>query len=102
LVAFLGNAIAPMIGPSRALISAASCLAILLPVSTAGAQSKSEIEISSALIPVEHVVVKTKRPYREIKHALEGRLGRLDGSIRALLTGGKIDELRIALQNIAG
>jgi hypothetical protein len=46
--------------------------------------------------------VKTKRPYREIKHALEGRLGRLDGSIRALLTGGKIDELRIALQNIAG
>jgi uncharacterized protein (DUF302 family) len=91
-----------MIRPNHALIYAVSCLAMLLLVGTAGAQPRSDIEISATIIPIEHVVVKTKKPYPEIKAALEGRLGRLDGSIRSLLTEGKTDELRAALQKVAG
>src|ERR1700722_2944845 len=87
---------------SDAPIYAFSSLALLLLVGAAGAQTKSEIEISATVIPIEHVRVKTKKPYPEIKAALEGRLGRLDGSIRSLLTEGKTDELRPALAKIAG
>jgi uncharacterized protein (DUF302 family) len=91
-----------MIRPSHALIYAVSCLAMLLLVGAAGAQPKFEIEISTTVIRIEHVVVKAKKPYPEIKAALEVRLGRLDSSIRSLLAEGKTDELRTALEKIAG
>jgi uncharacterized protein (DUF302 family) len=87
---------------SHALFFTVSLLAMLLSIGAARAQANSEIEISATVILIEHVVVKTKKPYSEIKSALEGRLGQLDGSIRLLLTEGKIDELRTALQKIGG
>jgi uncharacterized protein (DUF302 family) len=91
-----------MTRPSHALIYTVSCHAMLLLVGAAGAQPKSEIEISTTVIPIEHVTVKAKKPYREIKAALEGRLGRLDDTVRSLLTEGRTDELLSALQKIAG
>jgi hypothetical protein len=88
-----------MASPNDAPIYAVSGLALLLLSEAAGAQPKSEIQISATVIPIEHVLVKTKKPYPEIKAELEGRL---DGSIRSLLTEGKTDELRTALAKIAG
>ena len=62
----------------------------------------TDTRISTAIIPVEHVVVMTKKPYIEVKAALETRLGRLDSDILSLLRENKIDELRAALEKLAG
>jgi uncharacterized protein (DUF302 family) len=62
----------------------------------------TETSISTAIIPVEHIVVRTKKPYIEVKAALETRLGRLDSDIRSLLRENKVDELRAALEKLAG
>jgi uncharacterized protein (DUF302 family) len=62
----------------------------------------TDTRISTAIIPVEHVVVMPKKPYIEVKAALETRLGRLDSDILSLLRENKIDELRAALEKLAG
>ena len=62
----------------------------------------SETSISTTIISVEHVVVRTNKQYIAVKTALESRLGRLDDSIRALLRENKVDELRAALEQLAG
>ena len=81
---------------------AAAAVATLFQVGPIGAQSMTETRISTAIIPVEHVVVRTKKPYIEVKAALETRLGRLDSDILRLLRENKVDELRAALEKLAG
>ena len=83
-------------------IFAAVAVAILFQDDPVGARSLTETSISTTTIRVEHVVVRTKKPYVEVKAALETRLGRLDGDIRSLLRDNKVDELRAALEKLAG
>jgi hypothetical protein len=73
---------------------AAAAVATLFQAGPIGAQPMTETRISTAIIPVEHVVVRTKKPY--IKAAIETRLSRLDSDIRSLLRENKVDELRAA------
>jgi uncharacterized protein (DUF302 family) len=81
---------------------AAAAVATLFQAGPIGAQPMTETRISTAIIPVEHVVVRTKKPYIEVKAALETRLGRLDSDILRLLRENKVDELRAALEKLAG
>jgi uncharacterized protein (DUF302 family) len=86
----------------RVSMFAATAVATLFQAYPTGAQPLPETSISTTIIPVEHVVVRTKRPYIEVKAALEARLGRLDGDIRSLLRENKVGELRTALEKLAG
>jgi uncharacterized protein (DUF302 family) len=65
------------------------------------ASTTEGIEITSTSLPVEHIVIKTMKPYPEVKAGVE-KLGRLDDSVRALLTKSDIEGLRAALKRIAG
>lgn len=51
---------------------------------------------------MEHITIHTDKPYSDVKTAIEGRLGHLDEHIRNLLAQGKVDELRTALEKVAG
>jgi uncharacterized protein (DUF302 family) len=81
---------------------AAAAVATLFETDAVGAQPATETSISTTIIPVEHVVMRTKKPYTEVKAALETRLGRLDSGIRSLLNENRVDELRAALAKLAG
>ncbi len=81
---------------------AAAAVATLCQTGSVGAQPVTETSISTTIIPVEHVVMRTKKPYTEVKAALETRLGRLDSGIRSLLNENRVDELRAALAKLAG
>jgi uncharacterized protein (DUF302 family) len=65
------------------------------------ASTTEGVEITSTPLPVEHIVIKTMKPYPEVKAGVE-KLGRLDDSVRALLTKNDIEGLRTALKRIAG
>jgi uncharacterized protein (DUF302 family) len=65
------------------------------------ASTTQGVEITSTPLPVEHIVIKTMKPYPEVKAGVE-KLGRLDDSVRALLTNNDIEGLRAALKRIAG
>jgi uncharacterized protein (DUF302 family) len=81
---------------------AAAAAAALFQALAAEAQPAAEITTSTTIIPVDHVTVRTRKPYAEVKAALEARLGRLTSDVRSLLDENKIDELRTALQKLAG
>src|ERR1700722_2683199 len=83
-------------------IFATGAVMTLFQVDPIMAEPLAEPSISTSIIPVEHVVVRTKKPYAEVKDALETRLGRLNSDIRALLRENKVDELRAALTKLAG
>jgi hypothetical protein len=59
------------------------------------------VEVTSTPLPVEHVVIKTNKPYPEVKAAIE-TLGRFDDSMRAMLAKNDIEGLRLAAQRAAG
>jgi hypothetical protein len=61
---------------------AAVAAAILFQAASAGAQSVSEPSATTTIIPVEHVTVRTEKPYIQVKTALETRLGRLSADVR--------------------
>jgi len=59
------------------------------------------VEVTSTPLPVEHIVIKTNKPYPEVKAAIE-KLGRFDDSMRAMLAKNDIEGLRVAAQRAAG
>ena len=65
------------------------------------ASTTERVEIKLTPLPVEHIIIKTMKPYSEVKAGIE-KLGRLDDNIRALLTKNDIEVLRTALKRIAG
>jgi uncharacterized protein (DUF302 family) len=74
----------------------------LAPTTASITASTTEgVEVTSKPLPVEHIVIKTMKPYPEVKAGVE-KLGRLDDSVRALLTKNDIEGLRAALERIAG
>ncbi len=72
-----------------------------LAPTTSSIAATEGVEITSTPLPVEHIVIKTMKPYPEVKAGVE-KLGRLDDSVRALLTKNDIEGLRSALKRIAG
>jgi uncharacterized protein (DUF302 family) len=65
------------------------------------ASTTEGVEVKSAPLPVEHIVIKTMKPYPEVKAGVE-KLGRFDESVRALLAKNDIEGLRAALKRIEG
>jgi uncharacterized protein (DUF302 family) len=65
------------------------------------ASSTEGVEVKSVPLPVEHITIKTMKPYPEVKAGIE-KLGRLDDSVRALLAKNDIEGLRAALKRVAG
>jgi uncharacterized protein (DUF302 family) len=59
-------------------------------------------QIISKTVPVEHISIISRKPYADVRAALEKRVGRLGYHIRQLLTDRHIDELRDALKDVAG
>ena len=59
------------------------------------------VEVTSTPLPVEHIVIKTNKPYPEVKAAIE-KLGRFDDNMRAMLAKNDIEGLRLAAQRAAG
>ncbi len=66
-----------------------------------GASAKEGVEVTSAPLAVEHIVVKTMKPYPEVKARIE-KLGRFDEGMRAMLAKNDIEGLRAAAERIAG
>jgi uncharacterized protein (DUF302 family) len=68
---------------------------------TMDAAMAGNIQVSSTLLPVEHIKIVTPKPYAEVKANIE-KLGRLDDRVRAFLKNDDIEGLRAALKEIAG
>jgi uncharacterized protein (DUF302 family) len=74
----------------------------LVPITGSLTASTTEgVEVTSTPLPVEHIVIKTMKPYPEIKTGIE-KLGRFDDSMRAMLAKNDIEGLRAAAQRIQG
>ena len=78
-----------------AVLALAACLPAL-PVLAA------EVKVSSASMQVQHITVSSSKPYMAVKENLESRLGKLDQHIRQLAADKKADELRAAVEEVAG
>lgn len=65
------------------------------------ASTKEGVEVTSTPLPVEHIVIKTMKPYPEVKAGIE-KLGRFDDAMRAMLAKNDIEGLRAAARRIAG
>jgi uncharacterized protein (DUF302 family) len=74
---------------------------ISLAASTTTASTTEGVEITSTPLPVEHIVIKTMKPYPEVKAGIE-KLGRFDDAMRAMLAKNDIEGLRAAAQRAAG
>jgi uncharacterized protein (DUF302 family) len=66
-----------------------------------GTSTKEGVEVTSVPLAVEHIVIKTMKPYSEVKARIE-KLGRFDEGMRAMLAKNDIDGLREAAERIAG
>jgi uncharacterized protein (DUF302 family) len=74
---------------------------MVLASGSLGASTNEGVEVTSAPLAVEHIVIKTMKPYPEVKARIE-KLGRFDDGMRAMLAKNDIDGLREAAQRIAG
>ena len=59
------------------------------------------VEVTSAPLLAEHIVIKTNKPYLEVKAGIE-KLGRFDDNMRTMLAKNDIEGLRVAAQRAAG
>lgn len=73
----------------------------LAPTAGSFASTTEGVEVTSTPLPVEHIVIRTPKPYPEVKAGIE-KLGRVDDSVRALLTKNDIEGLRSALKRVTG
>jgi uncharacterized protein (DUF302 family) len=75
---------------------------VLLPTGNPLIASTAEgVEVTSNPLPVEHIVIRTKKPYPEVKAGIE-KLGRFDDAMRAMLAKNDVEGLRAAAQRAAG
>lgn len=68
---------------------------------SSGAFADEGLEVTSAPLAVEHIVIKTMIPYPEVKARIE-KLGRFDEAMRAMLAKNDIEGLRQAAERAAG
>jgi uncharacterized protein (DUF302 family) len=76
-------------------------MALVLTTGSLTASTNEGVEVTSAPLAVEHIIIKTRKPYPEVKAGIE-KLGRFDDGMRAMLVKNDIDGLRNAAQRIAG
>ena len=76
-------------------------MALVPTTDTLTASTTEGVEVTSKPLPVEHIVVKTMKPYAEVKTGIE-KLGRFDDGMRAMLAKNDIEGLRAAAQRIQG
>jgi uncharacterized protein (DUF302 family) len=68
---------------------------------SSGVSANEGVEVTSAPLAVEHIVIKTMKPYPEVKARIE-KLGRFDEAMRAMLAKNDIEGLRQAAERAAG
>jgi hypothetical protein len=74
----------------------------LVPTTGSFTASATEgVDVTSTPLPVEHIVIKTMKPYPEVKAGIE-KLGRFDDNMRAMLAKNDIEGLRVAAQRVQG
>jgi uncharacterized protein (DUF302 family) len=76
-------------------------MVLVLTTGSLTALTTEGIEMTSTALPVEHIVIKTMKPYPEVKAGIE-KLGRFDDGMRAMLARNDIDGLRAAAERAAG
>jgi uncharacterized protein (DUF302 family) len=76
-------------------------MALVPTTGTLTASTTEGVEITSKPLPVEHIVIKTLKPYAEVKAGIE-KLGRFDDGMRAMLAKNDIEGLRAAAERIQG
>jgi uncharacterized protein (DUF302 family) len=76
-------------------------MALVTTTGTLTASTTEGVEVTSKPLPVEHIVIRTMKPYPEVKAGIE-KLGRFDDSMRAMLAKNDIEGLRAAAQRIQG
>ena len=73
----------------------------LIPTGGSSTASTGGVDVTSAPLAVEHIVIRTKKSCSEVKAGIE-KLGRFDDAIRAMLARNDIEGLRAAAQRAAG
>ena len=76
-------------------------MALVPTTGSLSASATEGVDVTSMPLPVEHIVVKTMKPYPEVKAGIE-KLGRFDDAMRAMLAKNDIEGLRNAAQLVAG
>jgi uncharacterized protein (DUF302 family) len=85
----------------RMALSAAGAVAVGVNLFCTPAMAAT-VDVSETKMVVDHVTVSSSKPYAAVREDLESRLGRLDDHIRTLLKENRVDDLRTALQKVAG
>jgi uncharacterized protein (DUF302 family) len=86
----------------RRAIPGALLAMVLVPTTGSLTASTTEgTQMTSTALQVEHIVIKTMKPYPEVKAGIE-KLGRFDDGMRAMLARNDIDGLRAAAERAAG
>jgi uncharacterized protein (DUF302 family) len=85
----------------RCIFTGLLALALIPGAGTLAASAAEGVEVTSTPLSVEHIVIKTRKPYPEVKAGIE-KLGRFDDNMRAMLARNDIDGLRAAAERIAG
>jgi len=65
------------------------------------ASTPEGVDVMSTPLPVEHIVIRTKKPYAVVKAEVE-KLGRFDDAMRQMLVKDDIEGLRAAAERAAG
>ena len=75
---------------------------VLVPITGCFTASTTEgVDVKSTPLQVELIVIKTMKPYPEVKAGIE-KLGRFDDNMRAMLAKNDIEGLRAAAKRIQG
>ena len=64
------------------------------------ASTPEGVDVTSAPLSVEHIVIRTKKPYSAVKAGIE-KLGRFDDAMRQMLVKDDIEGLRAAAERAA-
>jgi uncharacterized protein (DUF302 family) len=67
----------------------------LIPTGSSSTASTGGVDVTSAPLTVEHIVIRTKKSYSEVRVGIE-KLGRFDDAMRAMLVSNDIEGLRTA------
>jgi uncharacterized protein (DUF302 family) len=85
----------------RSVLGGLFAVALAATTGSLTASATEAVETTSTPLAVEHIVIKTNKPYPQVKAGIE-TLGRFDDGMRAMLAKNDIEGLRAAAQRIQG
>jgi uncharacterized protein (DUF302 family) len=88
-------------GLRRSILGGFLAMAVIPTSGWLTASTAEGVDVKSTQLPVEHIVIRTNKPYPEVKAGIE-KLGRFDDAMRAMLTKNDIEGLRAAALRVAG